>query len=132
MPQRFVLYGMNTRACKLVFDTAPITKFHVIGQAPKDKRFAPVPENGSQEIRLWSRTWGRAWTVDVSWDNPTADIASLRANGTMTGKVVCLWSDVNRNGVIPAFDEAVHYVPDWVAITKLSDGLVEGYKRFRI
>ena len=129
---RFVLYGKNTRACKLVFDSTPISKVHVTGQAPRNKRFSPVPESGSQEIRLWSRTWERAWTVDIGWDDSAADESVARANGTMTGKVVCMWSDANRNGVIPAFDEAVHYVPDWVAVTKLGDGLVEGYKRFKI
>ncbi|KAJ9607567.1 hypothetical protein H2200_007645 [Cladophialophora chaetospira] len=129
---RFVLYGKNTRACKLVFDTTPIKTFQVEGQAASDTRFPSVPEDGSSEIRLWSRTWGKAWTVDVSWDTPTPEIAKASGNGTMSGKVVCLWSDANRNGVIPAFDEAIHYVPDWVAITKLGDGLVEGYKRFKI
>jgi hypothetical protein len=53
-------------------------------------------------------------------------------NGTMTGKVMCLWSDVNQVGLIPAFDEAVHYAPEWVAVTKASDGLVEGYKAFKV
>lgn len=130
---RFVLRGKNTRACKIVFDSVPITGFHVDDQAPRDKRFVPVRETGSQEIRLWSRTWGRAWTVDVNWDTPS----SLRnvhagAKSTVHGKVVCLWSDANEKGVIPAFDEAMHYVPDWVAVTKAADGLVEGYKRFEI
>ncbi|EXJ59152.1 hypothetical protein A1O7_06583 [Cladophialophora yegresii CBS 114405] len=129
---RFVLYGKNTRACKLVFDTTPIKSFHVKGQAAKDKRFAPVPEAGSQEIRLWSRTWGSAWTVYVSWDNASSEEEKAGTNGTMNGKVVCLWSDANKNGVIPAFDEAMHYVPDWVAITKGGDGLVEGYKQFKV
>jgi len=122
---RFVVSGRNTRACKLIFDI-PITAFSVQGQAPRDKRFPPVPEGGSNEIRLWSRTWDRTWTVHVSWDSPEGK------TGAIEGKVVCLWSDANQNGVIPAFDEAQHYVPDWVAITKLADGLVEGYKRFTV
>lgn len=136
---RFVVSGKNTRACKLTFET-PIAAFHVDGQASKDKRFSPVPEDGSSEIRLWSRTWDRTWTVDVSWDNPSPDPspelqdddASMKANGTLQGTVVCLWSDANQNGLIPALDEAMHYVPDWVAVTKAGDGLVEGYKRFKI
>jgi hypothetical protein len=128
---RFVVYGKNTRACKITFDS-PVSAFQVEGQAPRDKRFAPVPEGGSSEIRLWSRTWDRAWTVDVSWDSPSTDETSTSDNATLSGKVVCLWSDVNQVGVIPAFDEAMHYVPDWVAVTKASDGLVEGYKRFTV
>ncbi|KAJ9636655.1 hypothetical protein H2204_005255 [Knufia peltigerae] len=140
---RFVIYGKNTRACKIVFDS-PISAFHVEGQAPRDKRFTPVPESGSTEVRLWSRTWDRAWTVNVSWadsasgkegddDDDDQDGHKLARNETnMTGRVVCLWSDVNQVGLIPAFDEAVHYTPDWVAITKASDGLVEGYKNFKV
>ncbi|KAI1616023.1 F-box and leucine-rich repeat protein GRR1 [Exophiala viscosa] len=126
---RFVLYGRNTRACKLVFDS-PISAFQVNGQAPRDKRFLPVPEAGSNEVRLWSRTWDRAWTVDVSWLNPEEDGPPKKSNETLTGKVICLWSDVNQVGLIPAFDEAKHFLPNWVAITKAEDGLVEGYKRF--
>lgn len=128
---RFVLYGRNTRACRIVFDS-PISAFQVDGQAPRDKRFPPVPEAGSNEVRLWSRTWDRAWTVDVSWLDPglEEDGEVKRSNDTLTGKVSCLWSDANQVGVIPAFDEAKHYLPNWVAITKADDGLVEGYKRF--
>jgi Peptidase family M28 len=118
---RFMLYGRDTRACKLVFDS-PVSDFHVHGAAPVDKRFPPVPQSGSKEIRLWSRTWDRIWTVDVQWEG-TSDL---------TGKVVCLWSDVNEAGVIPAFDEARHFVPEWIAVTKAGDGLVEGFRRFSV
>jgi hypothetical protein len=129
---RFVLYGKNTRACKLQFGT-PISAFTVKGQAPHDKRFPPVPEKGSTEIRLWSRTWDRAWTVDVDFKAPDNDGEDGHdSKDGVKGAVVCLWSDVNQKGTIPAFDEAMHYVPDWVAITKAGDGLVEGYKRFKI
>lgn len=48
----------------------------------------------------------------------------------MDGRVVCLWSDNNEPGLIPALDEIRHYAPDWVAISKLGDGLVEGSKAF--
>jgi len=136
---RFKLYGRNTRACKLVFDS-PISSFNVYGQAPVDKRMPPVPDAGSREIRLWSRTWERAWTVDVTWesDDSTQDNQAVLAGikekrkqkDGLTGKVVCLWSDANQMGTIPAYDEAIHYSPEWVAVTKAGDGLVEGFKRF--
>ena len=121
---QFRISGKNTRACKLVFDT-PITTLHVHGQSPEDKRLPPVPEQGSKEVRLWSRTWNRTWTVDVTWD-------SKEHGRNLAGKAVCLWSDVNQQGVIPAFDEVAHYVPVWAAITKAADGLVEGYKSFNV
>ena len=121
---RFLVHGKDTKACKIVFDS-PIRKFKVQGQAQVDERFAPVPDGGSKEIRLWSRSWNRTWTVDVKWDHE-ANKPGLK------GKVVCMWSDVNQRGVIPAYDEALHYLPEWTAITKGGDGLVEGYQRFSI
>ena len=122
----FILSGRNTRACKILFDST-ISDVHVHGSGPDDKRFQSVPEGGSKEIRLWSRTWGTPWTVDVGWESQEDN------NGTgIKGKVVCIWSDANHDGVIPALDEAKHYLPDWVAVTKFADGLVEGSKRFII
>ena len=118
----FRVSGTNTRACKILFDR-PITSFEVDGAAHMDKRMPSVPEAGSKEIRLWSRTWDRTWSVNVTWDDDEL------AKG-QTGKVACMWSDVNHDGTIPAYDEALHFAPDWVAMTKLADGLVEGYKRF--
>lgn len=50
----------------------------------------------------------------------------------MEGKVVCLWSDANTEGVIPALDEVKKFMPVWSAVTKAADGLVEGSKRFMV
>lgn len=121
---QFRISGKNTRACKLVFDT-PVSNVFVHGQAPEDTRLPPVPDGGSKEIRLWSRTWDRTWTVDVTWD-------TKEHGKNLTGKAVCMWSDVNQKGVIPAFDEVKHYVPAWAAVSKAADGLVEGYKSFAV
>ena len=122
---RFSLSGLNTRACKLVFDHR-ISDFTVHGSSLPDPRFPIVPQRGSNEIRLWSRTWNRTWVVDVV--RPT----SISGNTTLSGKAVCLWSDDNQLGAIPALDEVRHYGPDWMAVTKAADGLVEGYKRFAV
>ena len=120
---RFMLSGQNTRACKILFDS-PISGLHVDGAGPNDKRFPPVPEAGSKEIRLWSRTWDRTWTVDVEWEGQDDG----QRTG-MEGSVVCMW---NQEGVIPSLDEARRFLPVWAAVTKLGDGLVEGGKRFMI
>ena len=119
---RFVIKsGLNSRACKLLFPTShPIKSVNVKGASEPDERFPTIPYGGSREVRLWSRTWNRTWTVDVGWGG----------KGGFDGRVVCLWSDVNQVGVIPAYDEAMHYVPEWVAMTKAGDGLVEGWKQF--
>ena len=155
---RFTLSGRNTRACKLVVDRpALISNFHVHGSGPNDKRFPPVPseeEGGTREIRLWSRTWDRAWVVDVEWEYLDEDYYAYvdgQADGDdgklessseaklkpkpepgLTGNVICLWSDENHEGVIPALDEVRHFAPLWTTVTKAEDGLVEGRKRFEI
>ncbi|KAE8376569.1 putative zinc metalloprotease [Aspergillus bertholletiae] len=115
---RFEVSGLNTRACRIVFDT-PVKSLHVVGSA-YDPRF-PQNTAGVNEVRLWSRSWENQWTVDVEWDEDA-----------LKGNVICLWSDHNRPGVIPALDEAIQFAPVWVAVTKVSDGLVEGRRAFEI
>lgn len=124
---QFYLWGRDTRACKITF-SRPISDFQVEGAA-HDKRFARATPAGDHEIRLWSRTWEKPWNVTVRWDD-SADEPD-QGNG-LDGRVVCLWSDDNEFGTIPALDEIRHYAPDWVAISKTSDGLVEGSKAFLI
>lgn len=61
------------------------------------------------------------------------DDGELRKRGQgLKGAVVCMWSDANVPGTIPALDEALKFVPAWAAVTKLSEGLVEGRKRFEV
>lgn len=124
---RFHLWGQNTRACKIQFNS-PISDFKVDG-AGKDERFLRVSKDGSKEIRLWSRTWEKPWSVKVKWEVDEND--DERGNG-LDGRVICLWSDENETGVIPALDELRHYAPPWVAISKTADGLVEGSKAFLV
>lgn len=50
----------------------------------------------------------------------------------LEGDVVCLWSDQNERGVIPALDEVRRFMPVWSVVTKLGDGLVEGKKAFSV
>ena len=119
---RIRLWGRNTRACKMEFNQ-PISDFTVDG-AGTDERFRRVPEEGSKEIRLWSRTWEKEWTVRVKWQPQPGSGSGI------DGRVVCLWSDDNEMGVIPALDEIRHFAPDWIAVSKYGDGLVEGSKAF--
>jgi hypothetical protein len=113
--------GQNTRACRILFDS-PVTNLAVAG-AVSDPRFKRVGAAGSRELRLWHREFGQPWNVSVTWD--------AKEQSKLSGKVVCLWSDANA-GDIPAFDEVRHYLPTWAIPSKISDGLVEGFKRFEI
>ncbi|KAL8725947.1 MAG: hypothetical protein Q9166_007024 [cf. Caloplaca sp. 2 TL-2023] len=131
------LVGRNTRACKIEFHN-PISDFEIEGAAYQ-KKTEKVPKEGSKEIRLWSRTWEKPWHVKVRWgeQGQSSTVRTMlkkqqqRSQG-LNGRVVCLWSDANESGVIPALDEAWKFVPAWVAVSKLKDGLVEGSKRFLI
>lgn len=123
----FVVQGNNTRACTIRFDR-PIKAVHVQGGATDD-RFDTVPDSGSKEVKLWHRNWDEAWTVNVEW--PVSEGKGMGDEG-MEGKVVCLWSDANSQGVVPSLEEARRFVPEWVGISKLSDGLVEGWMPFNV
>jgi hypothetical protein len=120
---RFEVSGLNTRACRITMDGHPIKNFSVVGSSAPDKRFIKPSSDGMQEIRLWSRTWDGSWTVDVEFNEHHA---------SLKGRVSCLWSDDNSPDLIPALSEARQYVPAWVAITKLTDGLVDGYREFEL
>src|SRR5699024_1096382 len=95
------LSGKNTRACKLTFAN-PVSNFSVSGSA-YDPRFPYSASKGTKEIDLWSRTWENTWTVELDWSE----------GQSLSGKVTCLWSDNNQQGLIPALDEIRQYVPAW-------------------
>jgi hypothetical protein len=119
---RFEVSGLNTRACRITMESHPIKTFSVVGSSAPDKRFIKPSSDGMKEIRLWSRTWDGSWTVDVEFNE----------HGSIKGRVSCLWSDDNSPDLIPALTEARQYTPAWVALTKLADGLVEGYREFEL
>nr|POE88174.1 vacuolar membrane protease [Quercus suber] len=114
--------GSNSKACYLTF-SRPVTSVN-IADAAADPRFETVAENGSERITLFSRTWEKTFNVTVGWEG--------RVARGEKGRVTCLWSDVNQDGVIPAWDEVKKFEPVWAAATKATDGLVEGYKEFVI
>lgn len=118
----FRISGQGTRACKILFNT-PISDFHV-ANASQDDDSKNISEHGSKELRLWSRTWDREWDVSVKWEG--------EGGKGLDGRVVCLWSDDNELGVIPALDEVRRFSPGWIGVSKSSDGLVEGIKAFAV
>ncbi|KAK1838332.1 peptidase family m28 family [Colletotrichum chrysophilum] len=112
-------------------------------------------------IVLWRRDWSKPWTVDLEWakggpkviaaSSPSADSPAsavgpdaheeLRLRQTdgplsdlprLRGKISCAWSDANVLGTVPAFDEALQYAPEWIAVTKNAAALVEGYQSIKI
>ncbi|KAK5125342.1 hypothetical protein LTR85_000451 [Meristemomyces frigidus] len=120
----FTFKGRNTKSYRLLFDSA-IAEVQVEDGAT-DPRYKTVSEIGSSQVRLFSRTWDKAFQINVTWPEDAGP-----AKGQM-GKVVCLWSDANQLGTIPAFDEIRRFGPTWSAATKAGDGLVEGWKAFEL
>lgn len=131
---RFELSGQNTKACRIDVDNHSINNFSVSGSSAPDDRFIDPSPEGLKQIRLWSRTWDNSWTVDIDFakhDSSDADEAGTTSD-SITGRITCLWSDNNQIGLIPALDEVKQFSPAWVAVTKFSDGLIEGSRKFEI
>lgn len=120
---RISIAGSNTRACKILFNT-PISNYDVAHAASHDDRFPRMPRDGAKEIRLWHREWSKPWSVNVKWAGSGGQSGNSTRQG-IDGKAVCLWSDNNTPGIIPALDEVRHYMPAWAIVSKFSDGLVE-------
>ncbi|KAF4626090.1 hypothetical protein G7Y89_g12071 [Cudoniella acicularis] len=114
----FKISGKETKACIIRFDD-PFTAFNVRGAADNNGKWANVPETGSDQIKLWHRDWDREWIVDVEW--PVGEGKREGEEGR-SGRVVCLWSDQNVPGTIPALDEVQRFAPQWTSIVKLMDG----------
>lgn len=109
----------------------------------------PIPTDGTRELRLWSREWERGWDVEVTWEktNLTSSVSSdehisdsvvhtelmavkrnanedyhNNSKGGLDGRVVCLWSDANRDAdEIPALEEVRRYLPIWAIASKLGE-----------
>jgi len=131
---RISVQGRNTRACRLYFDS-PISEYvvhHPKGEKKGKSEMQPgylVGEDGIKEVRLWSRTWDREFTVDIK----------TRSSSTLTGRAACEWSEfesgsigVGTGGKIPALEEMLTFLPKWAVVTKVSDGLVEVIQDFNV
>ncbi len=142
---RLEIVAENTKACFVEFGT-PVSALRVQGSSKWDERFGQYPDAGVTNLRMWHRRWDEPWVVEVEGKDAAAAVPSVggaegagvghgelrsRAEG-LNGTVVCMWSDANVEGTIPALDEALRYVPAWVAVSKLSEGLVEGRKAFEV
>ncbi|KAF2150959.1 hypothetical protein K461DRAFT_328443 [Myriangium duriaei CBS 260.36] len=157
---QITLRGRNTRACRLYF-ARPVADFTVLNACP-DLSFSSSSSSSSSlpsipgttkhysnsttdpyactagqqisypgvhttpahssQLRLWSRSFDEEFRV----------VVDVNGTETLAAKAVCLWSDANERGTVPAWDEVELFAPSWVAGTKHADGLVEGWRDFEI
>ncbi|KAF9870773.1 peptidase family m28 family [Colletotrichum karsti] len=151
---RLDIDAKDTKHCTLIFPNDQITQFSVHGNPGIEPLLGRMPNAGVGVISLWRREWSKPWTVDIEWDgskdsssssSDTSSPAASAVTGTSeelrvretaaqgpAGRIVCDWSDANVLGAIPALDEVLQYAPDWVAVTKMDVGLVQGRQEFVI
>jgi hypothetical protein len=121
--------GLETKNCRLLFDT-PVNSYHISNTTervhikPKPSRGEDRSRAGMTELRLFTREWEKDFRVNVTW-------ADGEPKGK-TGKVGCMWSDANQPGVIPALDEIWRFEPVWSVVSKGGDGLVEGWRDWKV
>ena len=131
---RFILKGVNTRACRLYFDN-PISSFVVVGAGGRLQPGYEMPEEGTNRIDLWSRTWDKEFVVDVTW-------AGANPEFKMEGSAACEWAEyasstasgphASISARIPALEEVLQFFPLWATPTKWTVGLVEAWTTFSV
>ncbi|KAG5352705.1 hypothetical protein C0989_000857 [Termitomyces sp. Mn162] len=134
--RRIWIQGSNTRACRVYFDNAEVDKWSVVdgrsGVQQGYEGYETKRGEGTKELRVWSRTWDREFVIDVSFVEPPQKIR---------GRVACGWSEYESGRVglndgieskIPAYEEALRFLPRWATLTKLTDGLVEVWSTFEV
>lgn len=154
---RFRVEGRNTRSCRLYFDNRAAFKYDVlipdgngsfVLSGKGMQKGYEIPPWGIKEVRLWSRTWEKPFVVDVDWNN-SMGITSQETD--VKGRIACEWSEYESATVdngslapstgmtwdesrakIPAFEEVLHYLPEWAVVSKADDGLVEAWAPFEL
>jgi hypothetical protein len=119
--------------CLLTFDRA-VEGVHIEGTpSSPDPRFQVTPEKGGvSSLQLHRRDRAAPWRVNVKlrhFEGGASEEAD-EDKGRIKGTLTCQWDDLNTQGAIPAYEEALHYMPSWAMLTKATNGLVWAKKRF--
>lgn len=141
---RITIQGRNTRNCRLYFSNRMIVKYTIEGAMHGMQPPYVIRDPGIIELRLWSRKWDKQFVVNVEW----RDYIGLGEG--LKGKVACEWAEYAsasasvpgqgedpaeggfRSAKIPAFEEVLSFLPTWVVVSKLTDGLVEAWEYFEV
>ncbi|KAH9959052.1 hypothetical protein BC827DRAFT_1215483 [Russula dissimulans] len=121
---RVEIEGFHTRACRIYVDSHRIRRYrvrtHQEGDVTTWTNYEVSPWRETHLLSLWARAWGSRFEVELGIDG----------DGQVAGRVSCLWNDGPGGVRIPALEEARAFLPEWVAITKAADGLVEASSGF--
>jgi len=127
--------GAQTRACRIYVDSHSIKRYRArtIGRSPQvaaDWSTFDVPASRERDVHLLT-LWARSWDTKKFQAELELDAGDEEgAEEPIAGSVSCLWNDGPGGALIPALEEARGFLPEWVAITKAADGLVEARSGF--
>lgn len=130
---RIKVQGLNTRSCTLQFSGKRVKEFHLSGGGGKGLQGgSEVPEDGLEQIRLWSRDWEKEFEVDVDFAGNEDEKA--------TGRVSCGWAEYesaavgggSTGGKIPSLEEVLLFLPEWAVVTKSSAALFDAGWEFEV
>jgi hypothetical protein len=138
---RVEIEGVQTRACVIYVDSHGIRRYRartrleggrteISASAPTTWTAFEVPaEKEIHLLTLWARAWGSKFQVELEVD-PSKE--GEDGQQKIAGRVSCLWNDGPGGAEIPALEEARGFLPEWVAISKAADGLVEATSGFLV
>ncbi|KAG1734465.1 hypothetical protein EDB19DRAFT_1854474 [Suillus lakei] len=130
---RIKVQGLNTRSCTLQFSGKRVKSFHLSGDGGKGLQGgSEVPEDGLEQIRLWSRDWEKEFEVDVDFAGSEGEKAK--------GRVSCGWAEYESataggwrtGGKIPSLEEVLLFLPEWAVVTKSSAALFDAGWEFEV
>lgn len=130
---RIKVQGLNTRSCTLQFSGKRVKRFHLSGDGGKGLQGgSEVPEDGLEQIRLWSRDWEKEFEVDVDFTGSEDEKATVR--------VSCGWAEYESatvgggrtGGKIPSLEEVLLFLPEWAVVTKSSAALFDAGWKFEV
>ncbi|KAG1793225.1 hypothetical protein EV424DRAFT_1606114 [Suillus variegatus] len=130
---RIKVQGLNTRSCTLEFAGKRVKRFSLSGDGGKGLQGgSEVPEDGLEQIRLWSRDWEKEFEVDVDFAGSEDEKA--------TGRVSCGWAEYESatvgggrtGGKIPSLEEVLLFLPEWAVVTKSSAALFDAGWEFEV
>ena len=134
---RVEIEGVQTRACRIYIDSHGIRRFRArtrpedgANESSESTRWTafevPMERKGTHLLTLWARAWGSRFEVELDVD---VDGEGERQE-EIVDRLSCLRNDGPGEARIPALEEARAFLPEWVAITKAADGLVEAASGF--